>query len=91
MIVNVRRCVCLLVAGILLGCDSQLSSMLSYDELKRFPVDCAKADQQLKQLRQIQLIKNFNSDPDNLNEEDRAYNSLLKATIWWFASECELS
>ena len=65
--------------------------MLSYEELGRFPVQCSKADEQLKQLRQIQAMKNFDSDPDNLNDDDRAYNSRLKATIWWFAYECEKS
>ena len=80
-----------LIAAILYGCDSNPSPMLSYEELKRFPVQCDKAGEQLRQLRAIQAMKNFNDDPDNLNDDDRAYNSRLKATIWWFAYECDKS
>lgn len=65
--------------------------MLSYEELKNYPTQCEKADLQLQQLRQIQVLKNFDSDPDNLNEDDRKYNGRLKATIWWYVYQCEKS
>jgi hypothetical protein len=80
-----------LLFALLMGCDSSPSPILSYEELKNYPTQCEKAEGQLKQLRQIQAMKNFDSDPDNLNEEDRLYNGRLKATIWWYAYECSLS
>lgn len=69
---------------ILSGCDSAPS----YDELVKFNAQCSKADTQLAYLRSIQRAKNFNLDPDQLNDSDRAYNSRLKATIWWYAYKC---
>ena len=76
----------LFAAVILAGCTD--TSVMTYEQLVKYPVQCAKADEQLKELRKVQAIKNFDSDPDNLNEDDRAYNSRLKATIWWFAYSC---
>lgn len=67
------------------------SDVLSYQELVDYPSQCAKADEQLAELRRIQSIKNFNPDPDALSEHDRAYNSRLKATIWWYAYRCDKS
>lgn len=63
--------------------------ILSLEELRNYPTDCKLKDKQLAHLRQIQKIKNFTSDPDSLNEYDRAYNSRLKSTIWWFYFGCE--
>ena len=75
---------------LLAGCNSSASSkILTYDELVNYPNSCAKKDSQLKELHEIQKVKNFDPDPDNLNDSDRAYNSRLKATIWWFAYRCE--
>ncbi len=87
----INRYISILLFAILVGCDSSPSPMLSYEELKNYPTQCEKADVQLKQLRQIQAIKNFDSDPDNLKEDDRLYNGRLKATIWWYAYECNVS
>jgi Tfp pilus assembly protein PilP len=80
----------LLSALILAGCNESEAGfrMLSYQELVDYPTQCAKADIQLAQLKRIQQIKNFDSDQDNLNEDDRAYNSRLKATIWWYTYRC---
>jgi hypothetical protein len=61
----------------------------SLEELRSYAVDCKLKEKQLAHLRQIQKIKNFNSDPDTLDAYDRAYNSRLKATIWWFYFGCE--
>ena len=69
--------------------DSGTSSILTYEELVKFPVRCERADQQLKHLRYIQQVKKFDPDPDNLSDSDRTYNSRLKATIWWYAHQCE--
>jgi Tfp pilus assembly protein PilP len=75
-----------IVVLVLSGCGE--SRILSYDELVRFRTSCTNKDAELKQLRAIQQFKNFVQDPDDLNEEDRAYNSRLKATIWWYSTEC---
>jgi len=69
------------------GCDSN-SRMLTYDQLVNYPSQCEKAKEQLAELRAIQRIKNFAQDPDALDEADRAYNSRLKATIWWYTWKC---
>ena len=61
----------------------------SLEELRSYPVDCKLKEKQLAHLRKIQQIKKFNSDPDTLDAYDRAYNSRLKATIWWFYFGCE--
>jgi hypothetical protein len=61
----------------------------SLEELRSYAVDCKLKEKQLAHLRQIQKIKNFNSDPDTLDAYDRAYNSRLKSTIWWFYFGCE--
>jgi hypothetical protein len=65
--------------------------VLTYQELKNYPKDCSKADDQLKELREIQKIKNFDPNPDNLSSDDYLYNSRLKATIWWYAYTCDKS
>jgi hypothetical protein len=61
----------------------------SLEELRSYPVDCKLKEKQLAHLRQVQQIKNFNSDPDLLSTLDKAYNSRLKSTIWWFYFGCE--
>lgn len=77
-----------LFACLLSACSD---NTMSYEELVKFNPQCSKADAQLAQLRNIQRVKNFNPDPDQLNEADRAYNSRLKATIWWYAYRCNKS
>jgi hypothetical protein len=62
--------------------------ILSLEELRSYPVDCKLKEKQLAHLRQIQQIKNFNSDPDSLSNLDKAYNSRLKSTMWWFYFGC---
>ena len=71
----------------LTACGDSLR-MLSYDELVHYRTSCTAKEIQLKQLLYVQQVKNFNPDPDQLNEDDRAYNSRLKATIWWYAYSC---
>lgn len=75
-----------IVAILLAGCDGLRTP--TYEELKKYPKSCAKEAQQLAELRGIKNVRNFSDDPDQLNDEDRAYNSLLKLTIWWYATEC---
>ena len=67
------------------------SKVMTYQELVDYPGTCESKEQQLAELKQLQAIKNFNPDPDLLNEDDHAFNSRLKATIWWFAYRCEES
>lgn len=63
----------------------------SYEQLLSYPLDCSKADQQLTELKLIQKVKNFDPDPDNLSDSDRAYNARLKSSIWWYAYRCKKS
>lgn len=65
--------------------------VMTYQELYDYPVSCSHKDRQLKELRALQQHLNFDPDPDNLTEFDRAYNSRLKATIWWYAYRCDQS
>lgn len=81
--------IALAVAGFYPAAAVAETKILSLEELRSYPVDCKLKEKQLAQLRQIQKIKNFNSNPDTLNEYDRAYNSRLKSTIWWFYFGCE--
>jgi len=78
-----------ILAIVLAGCDaSSQTQVLTYDQLVQYPVSCKDKDSQLKELRYTQKVKNFDPDPDNLGDLDRAYNSRLKATIWWYAYRC---
>jgi adenine-specific DNA methylase len=86
----------LLTALLLSACDAgtaqstvQKSSVLTYQELVNYQVDCSKKEEQLTQLRSIQTAKNFAVDPDELSDNDRTYNSRLKSTIWWYSYRCE--
>jgi hypothetical protein len=63
----------------------------TYQELVDFKPSCDQKQEQLKKLQQIQDIKNFDQDPNNLLDHDRAYNSRLKATIWWYTYSCDQS
>lgn len=84
------RFIAILAALLLTACNEGYP-ILSYDELGKFPANCANATHQLKHLKYIESVKNFNPDPDALNEADRAYNGRLKATIWWYAYSCDKS
>ena len=82
-----------LCALLLAGCvDDARPAVLSYDELLKFVPDCEAKDRQLAQLKYIQQVKRFPQNPEDItNELDRAYNSRLKATIWWYTYRCEQS
>ena len=84
----------ILSALILAGCNNAASGpaparMLTYEELGNFDTKCELATEQQALLKSILIRKNFDPDPDNLNDDDRAYNSLLKATIWWYEYRCK--
>jgi hypothetical protein len=78
------------VAILLAGCvDEPNRRVLTYTELYDYPVDCDRSREQLAELHYSQKVKNFPEDPELIRTElDRAYNSRLKATIWWFAYSC---
>jgi hypothetical protein len=85
----------LLSALVLSACDAgtvsnttEKNPILSYQELVSYQTDCSKKQEQLVQLLHIQRVKNFAKDPDDLSDGDRAYNSRLKATIWWYSYRC---
>jgi hypothetical protein len=82
------------LALVLAGCsdrgDSEYTpTVMTYQQLVDYPVSCELADKQLWELERLQEQKGFDSDPDKLSEEDRIFNSRLKATIWWYAYRCE--
>ena len=80
-----KKLLCI-VAILLVGCDGL--HIPTYEELRKFPKSCDKEEQQLAKLKRYQNVLNFSEDPDQLIEQDRAYNKLLKETIWWYATEC---
>ena len=63
--------------------------VMTYKELENYPVSCEKKDSQLAELHKLQDALNFDKDPDELTDFNRAYNSRLKSTIWWYAYRCE--
>ena len=79
----------LVLLALLLTACTDSGSTMSYEQLVNYPSSCDKKETQLKELTQIQRSKNFAQDPDDLNESDRAYNSRLKATIWWYKWKCQ--
>ncbi len=81
-----KRFIPLLVLA-LVGCSGQ--PLPTYDELSNYPLDCKKKHQQLSDLRDIMRLKFFDPNPEKLNNEDRAYHTLLKEHIWWFSYNCE--
>lgn len=76
-----------LVIVLLVGCSGK--PLPTYAELKQYPLSCKLQDKQVAELERIQNIKRFSEDPDQLNEMDRKYNSLLKEHLWWFVYNCE--
>ena len=63
--------------------------VLSYEELKSYPINCKLKTQQLAELTNLQKYLNFDQDPDKLGSDDAIYDSRLKATIWYFHYGCE--
>ena len=82
----------LISAIVLAGCNNSASTptykILSYKELVDFNTSCDVATEQQAHLQYILERKNFDPDPDKLNADDRAYNSRLKATLWWYEYRC---
>lgn len=69
--------------------SAPVPKILTYQELVAYPVACEKKAEQVKQLEYIQKTLAFNPDIEKLNDADRAYNSRLKATLWWYVYKCE--
>ena len=81
------RLLSIIVVLMLTACGENKASM-SYEQLVNYPKACSKKKVQLAELTQLQETKNFSQDPDDLSEQDRVYNSRLKATIWWYTLKC---
>ena len=78
----------------LVGCTEDQAAPvkdLTYKELEALPMNCQYANEQLAVLKDLQKLKNFNSDPDMLTEGAQLYNGLLKAKIWWYTYRCAKS
>jgi PBP1b-binding outer membrane lipoprotein LpoB len=93
------KCVAILAILVLAGCKeprpisttpqlTQSTQPLTYRQLVNYPIDCAKKNIQLAELKELQEFKNFPQDSDSLNIDARAYNGRLKATIWWYSYSC---
>lgn len=80
-----------LCSFLMAGCvEDTRPAVLSYERLLEFTPDCENKEKQLKQMRYIQAVKNFPENPEDIkNELDRAYNSRLKAIIWWYTYRCD--
>lgn len=78
-----------IIVVLMLTACGERKPALSYDQLVNYPKSCAKKTAQLAELTRSQEIKHFAQDPDELNEEDRMYNSKLKSTIWWYTLKCD--
>ena len=72
----------------LTACKETSSRVMTYQQLVDYPSSSDRAREQLKELKELQRTKNFAEDIELLNENDRAYNSRLKATIWWYTWKC---
>lgn len=81
----------LLTALLLTACQDDRPRVPTYKELVEYKTDCTQAPKQLAYLRWVQDEKAFDSNPENLEEVDRVYNSRLKSTIWWYSYSCEQS
>ncbi len=77
----------LIAAVLLYGCGG--NPLPTYGELKQYPLDCKKKNDQIQDLKDIQRLKYFGPDPEKFSDEDRAYYALLKEHIWWFSYNCE--
>jgi len=77
----------LITAIFLYGCSAE--PLPTYSELKQFPLDCKKKNEQISDLKEIQHLKYFGPDPEKFSDDDRAYYTLLKEYIWWFSYNCE--
>jgi hypothetical protein len=62
---------------------------LTYEELVQYQPSCSKQVEQLRELRRLQNYWGFKADPDELNDDDREYNSRLKNLIWWYPYNCQ--
>jgi len=83
----VKFIVALLVV-LVAGCGNT-AALPTYEQLVNYPVNCKLKNEQFRELKQIQKKKNFSEDPDQLSDQDRRYNAMLKEHLWWFVYNCE--
>ena len=77
-----------LLVVLVTGCGNT-AALPTYEQLVNYPVNCKFKNEQFRELKQIQSRKNFSEDPDQLSNEDRKYNAMLKEHLWWFVYNCE--
>jgi hypothetical protein len=70
------------------GCSNS-APLPTYEQLVNYPLSCKLKNEQFRELKQIQGKKNFSEDPDQLSDQDRRYNALLKEHLWWYVYNCE--
>lgn len=78
----------IILAAVLMGCNQWSPPSLAV--LKDYRVSCETSAGQIAYLNRIVAYKNFSSDPDLLNEQDREYNRFLKTKLWWFYQNCDI-
>ncbi len=76
-----------LLTAALVGCSGQ--PLPTYQQLQNYPLDCKKRADQIWDLKDILRLKFMDRSTEKLEGEDKAYHSLLKEHIWWFAYNCE--
>jgi hypothetical protein len=80
------RYLVILLAVALSACSGEPD--YTYDQLATFTPRCSDQTYQLRRLNQTLRHQGFSKDPDSLDEQDRAFNSKIKAAIWWFEYSC---
>jgi hypothetical protein len=83
----------ILALVILVGCNSEAkdntkTSLVTFDELQRTKPTCATRKLQQDRLRETISYYNLGGEPDNMDEQKRAFNGVLKATLWWYEANC---
>lgn len=82
----------ILALVILAGCNSEAkentSSLVTFNELKRSKPTCENRKLQQARLKETIEYHNLGGEPDNMDEQTRAFNSVLKATLWWYEANC---
>jgi len=83
----------ILALVILAGCNSEArenpnSSLVTFEELQRAKPTCSNRKIQQARLRETIKYYNLGGDPDTMDESTRAFNSVLKSTLWWYEANC---
>jgi len=88
------RYLVLILALTLAACDAAeptdvlKKQELSFADLEKLPTDCSRKVLVQDKILKILRFKNFNPNPDLLQDIERAYQSKLKATYYWYEYSC---